>query len=114
MSREQSIAFLRSLKGQERGATIYQQVIDDVLGEIDSLRSDLARLTRERDEWEANEQEVSRRLAAAMRVVDAARELAAKYVGNMMDGRTHRTWRPLEAALLAFDAASPAKDGGGT
>ena len=49
MSVADSIAFLRSLKGQEQGATIYQKVIDDVLSELDEQRRRADNVPRIRD-----------------------------------------------------------------
>lgn len=39
MSIEDSLRFLRSLSQAESGSVIYQETLDDVLGEIDRLRA---------------------------------------------------------------------------
>ena len=41
LRRAQSIVFLRSLRADDRGATIYQAVVDDVLSELDETRAQL-------------------------------------------------------------------------
>ena len=42
--RNQSVAFLRSLKAGDEGVTIYQDVIDDVLDALDEARAEVERL----------------------------------------------------------------------